>query len=121
MELYVGGRGQEKLRYVLNRHPELSEEDVFDAAADDISVLHGKNIINHFHMLIKRGTATEVIEEIIEKGNYIIISDEVGSGVIPAVTEEIHYRESTGRCLCRIAERSDHFERVVCGIGQVLK
>ena len=121
MELYVGGMAQGKLSYVLGRHPELSEKDVYDATRDDISGLSGKKIIDHFHMLVRSGNKKEIIEELIRDDSLIIISDEIGSGVIPADEKEIHYREDTGRYLCLIAARSVHFERIICGIGQVLK
>lgn len=121
MELFVGGRGQGKLGYVLGLHPELGMSDVFDAAEDDTSRAVGKKIINHFNMLIRRGTDETIINALIARDDVIIISDEVGLGVIPDNISDIRYRENVGRYLCRAASAASRFERIVCGIGQRLK
>ena len=121
MELYVGGCGQGKLEYVLKKHPEIAPGAVFDAVSGDPAMIAGYRIINHFHMLVRRGVSAEVIEHIIASDDLIIISDEVGLGVIPDNRGDIEYRESVGRYLCRIAAAADHFERIICGIGQRIK
>lgn len=121
MELYVGGRGQDKLNYVMKQHPELGAFDVFDAESDDIESIHEKRVIDHFHMLIKRGAPDELIEALLAADGLIVISDEVGLGVIPDNLPDIRYRENVGRYLCRFASKAERFERIVCGIGQRLK
>ncbi len=123
MELYVGGACQGKLQYVLMQHPELTEEDVFDGAAvlEKGSVKDsGGIILNHFHLLVQI-LPDEEIEKFLENKYRIIISDEVGSGVIPVDSKERQYRERTGRWLCTLASSADRVERVICGIGQRIK
>ncbi len=120
MELYVGGMYQGKLEYVLSRHPELGRETVMECGDTDPAGQEGKRILNHFHLLVKR-CGDEEIGALLREREWIVISDEVGSGIIPAEKEERLYRERVGRWLCSIARRSDRFERIVCGIGQRLK
>lgn len=123
MELYVGGACQGKLQYVLLKHPGLTEEDVFDGAAGlkNGTVKDSAGIIlNHFHLLV-RNLRDEEIEELLENRYRIIISDEVGSGVIPVDSVERQYRERTGRWLCTLASSAERVERVICGIGQRIK
>ena len=51
----------------------------------------------------------------------VIISDEVGCGVVPVDDFERSYREAVGRVNCFFAERADQVIRVVCGIGIRIK
>ena len=51
----------------------------------------------------------------------IIISDEIGNGIVPMEHEEREYRELTGRLLCELANKADRVERIVCGIGERIK
>ncbi len=51
----------------------------------------------------------------------IIISDEIGNGIVPIDPFEREYREKTGRILIELAKQADEVVRVVCGIGQKIK
>ncbi|MBR1853425.1 MAG: bifunctional adenosylcobinamide kinase/adenosylcobinamide-phosphate guanylyltransferase [Lachnospiraceae bacterium] len=53
--------------------------------------------------------------------NWIIISDEVGNGIVPMERAEREYRECLGRILIEAAKRADRVERVICGLGQRIK
>lgn len=53
--------------------------------------------------------------------NWIIISDEVGNGIVPMEKEERAYREVLGRILIEAASKADRVERVICGLGQRIK
>lgn len=127
MELYIGGCSQGKLHYVL-KQTGIPEDMVLDAAeitGNDIKkeVL----IINHFHLLVKSilkegGNPEEIINEITEENaGLIIISDEVGNGIVPMEAAEREYRERLGRILCGLAEKAVRVERIICGIGQRIK
>ena len=48
----------------------------------------------------------------------VIISDEVGCGVIPLDKFDREWRECVGRELCGLAADADEVWRVNCGIGQ---
>ena len=51
----------------------------------------------------------------------IVISDEIGNGIVPLDNFEREYRERTGRILVKLAEQADEVVRVICGIGQKIK
>ena len=111
MRLYIGGRAQGKLALAKERHP---DGVIWDA----------------FHLFVKdelaKGTTPEaiwnmVLKRLEETPDLIIISDEIGNGIVPMDKDERRYREETGRLLCKIAQRADCVERVVCGIPVRIK
>lgn len=56
-----------------------------------------------------------------EQPELVVVSDEVGSGVVPISKEERLWREAVGRALCVVAEHAESVTRVMCGIGVRLK
>lgn len=56
-----------------------------------------------------------------EKGDWVILCDEIGCGVVPLFAEERRWREQTGRCLIRLAAEAEEVHRVCCGLGMRLK
>ncbi len=59
---------------------------------------------------------------LIEKNpDLVIVSDEVGYGVVPIDRLEREYREQAGRCMELLAASAGQVYRVVCGIGMKLK
>lgn len=90
----------------------------------------GKIIWNDFHLFVKfqleNGKSAEEIQAWIakrlrENPETVVISDELGCGIVPFDPKDIEYRELIGRLLCNIAEKSDSVYRIVCGIGQKIK
>lgn len=63
----------------------------------------------------------EVLEFISNAPGCIVISDEIGNGIVPIDSFEREYRERTGRILIKLAEQADEVVRVICGIGQRIK
>lgn len=51
----------------------------------------------------------------------ILISEEIGNGIVPADPEARAFREWMGRLQVFLAEQADQVIRVVCGLGQKLK
>ena len=51
----------------------------------------------------------------------MIVSNEVGAGVVPIEASERLFREAVGRALWVVAQRSEAVTRVVCGIGVRIK
>ncbi len=51
----------------------------------------------------------------------IVVTDEIGNGIIPLEKKERLYRETAGRAGCRLADCAECVIRVVCGIGTVIK
>ena len=61
-------------------------------------------------------------QELLEKNpNVVLVSEEVGYGIVPADAFERRYRETVGRICTELAAGSSKVTRVVCGIGMVLK
>ena len=51
----------------------------------------------------------------------VLVTDEIGLGIVPLDPFEREYREETGRICCLLAARSEQVWRVACGLGQRLK
>lgn len=63
------------------------------------------------------------LEELAEQlaAHEIVITSEIGGGVVPVDPAERAAREAAGRLSCLLAGRADTVVRVVCGLPQVLK
>ncbi|SHO44194.1 bifunctional adenosylcobinamide kinase/adenosylcobinamide-phosphate guanylyltransferase [Anaerocolumna xylanovorans] len=127
MELYIGGYAQGKLNYVL-KQTGIPMDKVIDALVlAERGISEEIGIVNHFHLFVRNclreGKSPEDLVEAIIAGNpqLIIISDEVGNGIVPMEAEEREYRERLGRILCGLAEKALKVERIICGIGQRIK
>lgn len=127
MELYIGGYAQGKLSYVM-KQTGIPMEKVLDGALDmKDSCQDDVRILNRFHLLVKgqlkegKNPEEEIRDMLLYYPRLIIISDEVGNGIVPMEAEEREYRERLGRILCTLAEKAGKVERVICGIGQRLK
>lgn len=83
--------------------------------------------VNEFHSFTRRwlseGRAKEELLKILEKNEnlQLLISDEIGYGLVPIDNFEREYREFHGRVMTELAEQADCVERVVCGIPQRIK
>ena len=51
----------------------------------------------------------------------VIVTQEIGYGLVPVDAFERRYRELTGRICTVLAANSDQVDRVVCGIGVTIK
>lgn len=127
MELYIGGYAQGKLGYVLKESGR-GLESVVDGALEDLADIgQEKEIINRFHEWFFRKLQLEeepekIIKHILSKRkDLIIISNEVGCGIVPMEETQREYRERLGRCLCDIARKADKVERIISGLGQRIK
>ena len=95
---------------------EISEEELFKAEG-----------VLEFHEFIrkelKEGRKTELLAKrlIRENPGVILVSDEVGYGVVPIDAFDRAYRESVGRICTELAAFCSKVTRVVCGIGTVIK
>lgn len=124
--LVIGGYAQGKLAYVKQQF-DLSEYEQYDRVLP-VPGTGGKNIlIDHLHLWVKKQLEEQndpetALRTFLEKQtNWILISDEVGNGIVPMDALEREYRERTGRMLITVAQQADEVIRVVCGIGQKLK
>lgn len=132
MRLVIGGYAQGKLTYVLQKY-QIDKNMVYDAAlpqeGKDVSgkVCQPMLVINHFHRWVwdrirGGGCPEEEINIFLARcRECIIISDEIGNGIVPLEPKEREYRERLGRILVRLAGEAEGVERVICGIGQKIK
>ena len=132
MKLVIGGRAQGKLNYVL-QHMTDENYQIYDGVFPDDGELFNltkKNewlIVNRFHKWVNKElkenrNPEEELEAFLKKGvRFVIISDEIGNGIVPVDAFERDYRERTGRMLITLASQADEVVRVICGIGQRLK
>lgn len=127
MKLVIGGYAQGKLTYVLGQY-KAAACGVWDGELPkEADTGTGTVVINHFHNWIKDcmaggGCPEAEVESFLENfPDCIIISDEIGNGIVPVEAFERQYREQMGRILVELAGRAEEVVRVICGIGQRIK
>lgn len=110
MVLIVGGSYQGKTEYARKNFP-------------------NAKYFNHLHAFIKKrmenGKNQEEIladiKEAISEGEWVLIADEIGNGVVPHEAFDRQWREVTGRILISLAKEASEVHKVVCGIGIKIK
>lgn len=127
LEVYTGGVFQGKLQYVMSKKGYSKEIVIEGADINYLTDISGYKIINHFHEFIKNyadipEAVYKFTDMLIEKReDIIIITDQVGCGIVPLDKKEREWRELHGRVMCRLAGSAGHVERIICGMGQVIK
>ncbi|MCR4831902.1 MAG: bifunctional adenosylcobinamide kinase/adenosylcobinamide-phosphate guanylyltransferase [Pseudobutyrivibrio sp.] len=110
MVLIIGGSYQGKTEYARENFPKAK-------------------FFNQAHLFIKKRIADgknqqEILEELLQAtkdGDWVIIADEIGNGVVPMDEADRVYRETTGRILIDIAREATEVHRVILGLGQRIK
>lgn len=104
--LIVGGAHQGKRRYAAGEYGGVTLDGVHLAIRERM----------------RRGSYDrDAMLEELDGDNWVIISDEIGCGIIPIGRFDREWREEVGRLCCMLAERADIVERVSCGIPLRLK
>lgn len=107
MELYIGGYAQGKLQYVSDKYG-IPAERISDGAVEDYRRMEGKVIYDHFHLWVRRlleqGVDVEAaLEELLAaQPDALIISDEIGGGIVPMDAFEREYRERQDGCSAQL-------------------
>ena len=112
MILIIGGAGQGKLDYVLKKT---------GYTATDVAHTPAEAAEKPIFAGVERWPDWDETETLEVNPGLIVIGDEVGCGVVPAVPEERAWREQVGRLCCRLAARAERVERIFCGLPMVLK
>lgn len=127
MKVVIGGYAQGKLNYVLRKY-NVDTGNVWDGEVpEDIGQLRDTIVIHHFHNWVKKRIVQdgcpeeEILAFVAKYPDCVIISDEIGNGIVPVEALEREYRERTGRILTELARQAEEVERVICGIGQRIK
>ncbi len=125
MILVVGGAFQGKYKFAnekLNIRDGWADGD--DCQFSDICRCRA---IQHFHRYVKRAMEshydlTGLAAKLREKNPDItILTNELGSGVVPADQFDRMYRDELGRVCEELAAEADEVYRVICGIGMIIK
>lgn len=126
MKLVIGGAFQGKKAYV-KQHLKIKEEDMADGKDASYEALFHCRCIYHFHEWIKKGIEEKwdfknLAEELLKRNpEVLIITNELGYGVVPVDAFDRTYRETTGRVCTEIAAVCEQVIRVSCGLGMVIK
>ncbi len=127
MILIIGGAYQGKLAYAKDRYPEIVWTDGGTCGKEELLECNG---IFHFHKLIERmmrdgrdiKSLLELADRLVIKNpEIVIVTDEIGYGIVPADVFEREYRENTGRVCTALAAKAEEVYRVICGIGTKIK
>lgn len=127
MNLIIGGYAQGKLDYAVQKY-KIKTENIHDGKLPDaMEEKRGDMVINHLHIWIRerllngKDPLGEILGFLEKNPDCMLISDEVGNGIVPMEAFEREYRERVGRILVELAKRADKVERVICGLGQKIK
>ncbi len=126
MILVTGGAFQGKKAYVTDTFGILREE-MADGQTCGWEQIRSCRCLFHFHLLVRRmmenAEETEDLCEILKEENpeLIVVTNELGCGIVPMDPFERQYRERCGRICCELAKEAQEVHRVLCGIGQVIK
>lgn len=129
MKLIIGGVSQGKRAYASMAY-ELTDKDWADGAVCSAEDLHNCRGIYDFQEWIRRQTNEKTPEkEILELAeqfcnqypDMIVVSNEVGYGIVPMEAKERAWREACGRACTVLASHAEEVVRVCCGIGMKLK
>lgn len=126
MKLIIGGAFQGKKEYAKQQF-QISQEKMLDGAEASYEALFQCTCMFHFHEWIKRGLQENWnLEHLgerlaLENPQVILITNELGYGVVPVDAFDRKYRETTGRICTDLATRCSQVIRVSCGLGMVIQ
>ena len=124
MIMIIGGAYQGKLNYAKKTFPDVQWIDGEYCEKNEIFQCEG---IYHFHKYIERCMKDQeelggLAEEMLAKNpQLIVVTDEIGYGIVPMDPFLREVREVTGRICTELAAGAKKVVRVVCGIPNVIK
>ena len=120
MELILGGASQGKEAYAKKKYSKAPFDETWQ---EEI-------LWNHFHRCVRlwqrQGKTLEQMQQYVDvvcakTSHLILISNEVGNGVVPLQQEDRAYRDLVGALLIRYAKKAERVERIICQIPQKIK
>lgn len=126
MKMIIGGTCQGKVAYASQKYGIKPEEWKDGGQCREEELYTAKGVYNFHQWIRKTMKAGENISQISEKiseknPELILVTDEVGNGIVPMEREEREWREACGRICTKLAASSEEVIRVCCGIGQKIK
>ena len=101
--------------------------EFLDGSRESFEAAFESQAIESYHLLIRRlldenvNAITFTERLILANPGVIVITNEIGCGIVPLEKKERIWREACGRCTCLLASKSTTVVRVVCGIPQAIK
>ena len=126
MKLILGGYANGRTAYAMQNY-QLTESDCFDAAAEPLARWNGQRLILHAVQLVNpwleqgKEPCTEILPWLERWQNAVLITQEVGCGLVPVTPQQRQLREAVGHFNRLLAECAETVERVCCGLGMQLK
>ena len=124
MEMIIGGAFQGKSAYAKEKFPDICWKNGGKVEKEELMNAQGVLDFQEFiKKELKAGKNLDQLAEELEEKNpdIILVSQEVGYGVVPIDAFDRKYREAVGRICTSLASKSSKVTRVVCGIGTVIK
>ena len=115
MIMIIGGAYQGKLAYAKEMFPDVRWTDGEQCEKEAIFQYRG---LFHFHKYIERLLSKQLKEK---NPDLILVTDEIGYGIVPMDPFLREVRETTGRICTELAKDAKSVIRVVCGIPTVIK
>ena len=135
MKMIIGGQAQGK-RSAACRLFNINANDIIDGAVCKPEETFSCKAICNFHILIRRmmeckeNNGEEECAKnaenfgrrmLLENPQIILITNEIGCGLVPVDAFERAWRDVTGRICCGLAEQAESVVRVTAGLVQVIK
>lgn len=116
MRMYIGGAYQGKLSYAKQQNPDIKWRDGASCTLKELLEAQG---VYRFQEFIRRHMEIQDLsEQLIRKNpSLVIVTDEIGYGLVPVEEEARNFRERTGRICTKLAAHCERVERIVCGIS----
>ncbi len=124
MILIIGGANQGKKDYAIEKFSVSQWLDGGTCSKEEVFRAKG---ICHFELLVERLLQEQTdlrkfTEEVLKiNPDIIIITNELGCGLVPVDAFARRYREEHGRICTYLASQAKEVHRVMCGIGKVIK
>ena len=100
MKLILGGYANGRTAYAMQNY-QLTESDCFDAAAEPLARWNGQRLILHAEQLVNpwleqgKEPCTEILPWLERWQNAVLITQEVGCGLVPVTPQQRQLREPT--------------------------
>ena len=115
MKMIIGGAYQGQLAWAQAHFPEIADEDWIDTC----KAIYG---FHEYIRNVKEEQRAVLADKLIyQNPGIVLVSDEIGYGLVPIDAADRCYREQVGRICTELAAFSDEVVRVVMGIGTKIK
>ena len=124
MILVIGGTHAGKTEFVKS-YFKLSDTEILEAS--ETENFQNAKCLRNYHILIKKlceenADPLAFTERLMqENSDCIIITNEIGCGIVPIDKSERFWREACGKSSCLLAKYAEKVIRIICGIPAVIK